>query len=264
MEATDGRVANPSKNGSTFTVVGPKQIVIKTGPANSPGVTIVVGAAVMTIAFNRIFGGSGATVTITNASTLASPTVGLTIQDSEVLGGAYSVTGDCALTVLKSSFKGDANMFVTVINQARLQIQFSDMQQAGISSNVAVTSGPVTNVIGACTVDHSTVTFSGTADIGTGAARRLDRVRVTDNSAVTVTCSALSVANAAADASVQIHSTLSVGAVGSISDARISTGFELTTGAFAHTNVSAEGNFTQTLTANNPDTYRGFGANTLV
>ncbi len=57
---------------------------------------------------------------------------------------------------------------------------------------------------------------------------------------------------------------LTMPAGSSVTFSRFSAGCAINLGAFAHASVVVDGAYTQTLTANNSNTYRGFGANTLV
>lgn len=240
------------------------QTCIFTANKINPGVTIVLGSTPIAITFCDIGGGSLGPTTITNASTISGGPNGLTITESTIRGGSYSVTGtDCQLTLLQSDFRDST---VTVVNEASLQIQESEIRQSVIDSNVAVTGvGFINNRLIECDVEYSTVNLNGTTDAGTGSHRTVTRTRVLDDSTLTVTLTASNITAAIEDVTVEVDSSLVVtGDSSQIVDSRISTGFALTTGNFAHQYVVAEGNFTVTLTAANVNRLQNKGFSDLV
>ncbi len=240
-------------------------IVTITGNNVSANVTIDVGAdSAFTLSSCQVSGSSTETTVITNASTVSSPLLGLSITGCDIRGADITVTGDeCQLVILETDISQST---VTVINDADLHIQYGKFKQAVISQNVAVTTGPISNRIESCVVDYGTLSLTGTADAGTGSFRTIVRARVLSDSAMTVDIDATSLTAAVDNVDLTVNSTLNVHADGSIVDSRISTGFTLSTGAFSHIGLSVEGGGGSpvTLTANNTNTGRDFSATTLV
>ncbi len=156
-------------------------------------------------------------------------------------------------------FVSDASMreseIQTVAGGRSLDVLGVDMLVGGILQN---SSGTFLDIVRYSKI-NGVVQFTGAADPATN--RQIENVQVF---AGTLTVDDSSNSSPVSNGTLE-NATLTLSAGNSsISSFRVSSGVQLTTGAFNHNFVYADGSFTQTLTANNTNTYRGFGANTLI
>lgn len=213
----------------------------------------------------------GAQVTMTNASTA-------NITNSHINGGGYVANNgglmtfqDCTfqqngfftnsgpgeILALNSEFYGVCTVFKTsgATSADRLVFNTAKCRDALINDT---TTTQVMQIIETSVLD-STVQFQGG-----GGQRDLHASQILATSEVDIISAGGSPTVGMDGCMVMSHSIVTVSVGGRINYSRVSSGFTLTTGAFTHASVLADGNFTQTLTAANTNTYRGFGANTLV
>jgi hypothetical protein len=108
-------------------------------------------------------------------------------------------------------------------------------------------------------ITGSTFTWAGATD--PGLSQFAGNLTITNGSTVTMTNP--TTGGPIQDTVVQGQSILTING-GNIANSFLSSGFQLTTSAFSHNQVSCVGGFAQALSANNTNTYRGFGANTLI
>ncbi len=177
----------------------------------------------------------------------------LTLQDvTSHQNGFVLNSGTGTLAITNSELLGSTG--ITKTGGGQLQINGSHVRNCTINGN---NTADVANLFN-CELSSSLVTFTGS-----GANRDVNGCEVA-GSTLEVDMSATSPLTAAASVTVDSGSTLTIHADGDIQDSEIGAAFDLSTGAFSHNSVLAKGAFTQTLTANNTNTYKGFGADTLV
>jgi hypothetical protein len=214
----------------------------------------------LTISDSEILGNNG---TAAGGSTIAQGATGgdLLIENSHLAAANVTHNGAGALLVENSDMSGNGGGGITtdVASLRDLTINNCDLRAATINyTRTSAASG--TDLIRFSTIASSTLTWSGAVDPGGN--QNVTSVSLTTGSALTLTDTAGGAA--VQQVVVESGSLLTVNAGGDISNSRLAAGFQLTTGAFSHNQVDVSGGFVVVLTAANTNTYKGFGADTLV
>lgn len=187
--------------------------------------------------------------TLTNSGT-SSVSIGFCHFD-----GTVSVTDTASVSISQAVFSASS---LTASNTAQVSLQSSSLLGATVTSDT--TGTPALLQIEGSEIVSSQVSMTG-ADTG----RRITDANIWGESVVAITTAAVIGSTfAVRDCEIGGHSTLNVAALGDIARSRIAMDASLSTGNFSHTSVIIDGAFTVTLTAANTNTYRGFGANTLI
>lgn len=161
---------------------------------------------------------------------------GLTLDNSRVSGGNLETSGENEIRLLNCASND------STISQQR-------------------TNGPnrddvVNSLFSGCSV---TLTGSG----GPTGAVMIDTVSVTSGGALTINDASMTTPSVQ-KVEVTTAALLAVQSGGRVRNSRIAGGGTLNTGAFSHIGLVVEKSTTTTLTANNTDTYAGFGVTTLI
>lgn len=191
--------------------------------------------------------GFGASISNTTATGV------VTVQNSKIGAGASISAG---LTGGITVDHCDLWASSSVMNTGDRELVVSDSHLSGgaITESRAGTPGSVTSVT-RCRIDGSTVTWSGTVSPD----QAMIDCDILQGSAVNLVDPDVAAAQVLTATVVEGQSTLNVDAGGQIAASRLSSGANLSTGAFAHVAVIIDGQFTTTLTANNTNTLQNKG-----
>lgn len=247
-------------------------------------VTSAAAAAPMILSRNTIMGnldltGTGAGSSLTTSVIAAGATVitGGTAQISATtFGGACTLSNGATSLVSISHSQLDSLISTTdtgyvamtgvttsggscaASNTGGIDLQDSAFYTAVITCNTTGTPAQLQ-------IESSEVALSQIALSGQDTGRRITGCTIWGEAFVDIaTAAVIGSTFAVRDCEIGGHSTLTVDALGDIARSRIAGGADLSTGAFSHTSVIVDGAYTNVLTAANTNTYRGFGANTLV